>query len=115
MVMHRFCDYIKIYRVKGDVYNPFAGDEEINQELVWEGACKGETTSQQSMLSVSDRMNIAIYINENNVPADHRDIAFFQTNCEGEPIRLQILEVKRYEHNTIIKAIHLKDGDNEEV
>lgn len=117
--MDRFCDYIKIYRKKGDVYNPFAekGDEQngIYTEPVWEGNCKGETTSQNSMLSVSDRMTITVYINENDVPADNRDIAFFKTNNENESIRLTILEVKRYEHNTIIKAIHLKDGDNKEI
>ena len=84
----------------------------IYSVLVWEGACKGETTSQNSMLSVSDRMTITIYINENNVEVDNRDIAFFQTNCEGQEIKLQILEVKHYEHNTIIRAMHLKDGDN---
>lgn len=122
--MKRFCDYIKIYRKKGNIYDPFAvstsppPDNDPNgiyQELVWQGECKGEATSQQSMLSVSDRMTITIYINENNILTDSRDIAFFQTNCEGEFIRLQILEVKRYEHNTIIKAMHLKDGDNKEV
>lgn len=122
--MNRFCDYIKIYRQNGNIYNPFAEKTSpppdndpsgIYSELVWEGECKGETTSQQSMLSISDRMTITVYINENNVPTDNRDIAYFQTNCEGDPIRLQILEVKRYEHNTIIKAMHLKDGDNEEI
>lgn len=122
--MNRFCDHIRILRKKGNIYDPFAGrtapppDNDpsgIYSELVWEGDCKGEATSQQSMLSVSDRMTITVYINENNVPTDNRDIAYFQTNSEGDPIRLQILEVKHYEHNTIIKAMHLKDGDNEEV
>ncbi len=122
--MKRFCDYIKIYRERGNIYDPFAESTPpppdndpsgIYSVLVWEGECKGETTSQNSMLSVSDRMNITIYINENDIPADNRDIAFFKTNNEGEFIRLTILEVKRYEHNTIIKAMHLKDGDNEEV
>ena len=103
--MNRFCDYIKFYRKKGNIYDPFANrtspppDADPNgiySELVWEGACKGETTSQNSMISVSDRMTITIYINENNVQVDNRDIAFFQTNSEGDAIKLTILEVKRY-------------------
>ena len=74
--MNRFCDYIRIMRKKGNIYDPFAGktapppDNDPNgiySVLVWEGQCKGETTSQNSMLSVSDRMTITIYINENNV------------------------------------------------
>lgn len=119
--MNRFCDYIRIMRKKGNIYDPFAGktapppDNDPNgiySVLVWEGQCKGETTSQNSMLSVSDRMTITIYINENNVEVDNRDLGFFKTNSEGPEMKLQILEVKHYEHNTIIRAMHLKDGDN---
>lgn len=122
--MNRFCDHIKILRRKGNVYDPFAertppppenDPDGIYSTLIWEGECKGETTSQNSMLSVSDRMTMNIYINDNSVQADNRDVAYFKTNNEGDSIALTILEVKRYERNTIIRAMHIKDGNNEEV
>ena len=115
--MKRFCDHIRIYRKKGDAYNPFPDENEksgIYNELMLEGECKGETSSQNSSLSVAEETPFTIYINENDVQADNADIAYYQTNCEGDEIKLIITEVKRYEHNTIIKAIHLKDGDNSE-
>jgi len=116
--MKRFCDHIRIYRKKGDVYNPFPDENQeqpdIYNELIWEGECKGETSSQNSSLSVAEETPFVIYINENDVQADNTDVAYYQTNCEGDEIKLTIVEVKRYEHNTIIKAIHLKDGDNSE-
>lgn len=112
--MNRFCDYIKICRKQGNAkYDPFNDNPYgINTKVVYEGDCKGETTSQNTMMS--DNTTYTIYINDNNVQADNRDIAFYKTNNEGEAIKLTIWDVKRYEHNTIIRAMHLKDGDNEE-
>lgn len=122
--MDRFCDYIKIYRKNGDVYNPFADSTSpppdndpngIYGELIWEGNCKGEMTSGVSVASVADRNAIRICINENNILADIGDFAMYTTNNEGQAICLSIIDVKRYEHNTILLTNHLKDGDNEEV
>ena len=113
--MYRFCDYISIYRKKGDIYNPFPGEKEgesdIYNELVYEGECKGEVSMNGV---VAEDMVYTIYINDNNVQADNRDIAYFKTNNEGDAIKLVIWDVKRYEHNTIIRATHIKDGDNTE-
>lgn len=103
------------------MYDPFApkteeppdnNDNGIYTTLVYDGACKAELKSQNSMMSVSDRGTYRIYINENNIDADARDVAYLNTNETDADLKLTILEVKHYEHNTIIHAIHLKDGDN---
>lgn len=120
--MVRFCDNIRIYRHGGNIYDPFANGTEappnndengIYRTLVYDGECKAELKSQNSMMSVSDRGTYRIYINENDIDADARDVAYLQTNGEGDELKLTILEVKHYEHNTIIHAIRLKDGENE--
>ena len=111
--MHRFCDYIKICRKKGNAkYDPFNDNpDDINTEIIYEGECKGETSMTNTM---SEDMSYTIYINDNNIEADNRDIAYYKTNNEGEAIMLTIWDVKRYEHNTIIRAMHVKDGNNAE-
>ncbi len=117
--MDRFCDHIKIYRHTGNVYDPFASSgngtdgKTIGTELIYEGECKAKRTSQNSMMSVSDRGTYLIYINDNTINADTRDTAYLYSNGkEDDMIKLTVLEVKRYERNTVINAMHLKDGDD---
>lgn len=119
--MDRFCDHIRIYRHTGNIYDPFANpaknndtdDTTIGRELVYEGDCKAKQMSQNSMMSVSDRGTYSIYINDNNINADIRDVAYLRSNSrESDEIKLTILEVKRYERNTVISAMHLKDGEH---
>lgn len=119
--MDRFCDNIRIYRHTGNIYDPFANpaqydnadDTTIEKELVYKGDCKAKQISQNSMMSVSDRGTYTIYINDNNINADIRDVAYLRSNNrENDEIKLTILEVKRYERNTVISAMHLKDGEH---
>lgn len=118
--MDRFCDYIEIYRHSGNIYDPFAEKSTdstgISTNLVYAGDCKAVQKSQNSMMSVSDRGTYQIYINDNNIDVDIRDIAVLQSNRrEDDSVKLTVLEVKRYERNTVISAMHLKDGDKENI
>ena len=108
--MNRFCDYIKIYRPTGDVYNPFGDAGSVSEELVFSGDCKAK---QNYPNSVDEECYYDIFINDNSIKVYARDIAYLQNNGdEDDEIKLTILEVKRYERNTVIKALHLKDGEN---
>ncbi len=116
--MDRFCDHIRIYRHTGNLYDPFAtpaddtqpDDTTIGQTLVYEGDCKAV---QNTNSTISDDNIIKVYINDNNIRADIRDVAFLMSNRnEDDEIKLTIIDVKRYERNTVISAIHLKDGNN---
>lgn len=118
--MDRFCDYIKIYRHTGNLYDPFANpaddetddDTTIGQNIVYEGDCKAV---QNTIKAISDNNIFKVYINDNNISADIRDVAFLRSNRnEDDEIKLTIVDVKRYERNTVISAVHLKDGDNSE-
>lgn len=113
--MDRFCDDIRIYRHVGNIYDPFANpaaeesadDTTIGKELVFEGNCKAK------LVSTSEENTYNIYINSNDINADTRDTAYLRSNGrENDEIKLTILDVKRYERNTVITAMHLKDGDN---
>ena len=111
--MDRFCDYIEIYRPTGDIYNPFGNTEDIGHELVYSGDCK---TKQNYSNGVDGECYYDIFINDNEIKAYARDIAYLYNNGKkDDKIKLTILEVKRYERNTIIKSLHLKDGEDIEV
>lgn len=115
--MDRFCDYIRIYRHIGNLYDPFAtpnigvaDDSTIEEQLVYEGACKAVHKAQYS---VSETGQYSIYINDNDVDVDTRDTLYLRSNNrENDEVKLTAIEVKRYERNTVISAIHLKDGEN---
>lgn len=120
--MNRFPDYIRVFRHDGSIYDPFAekvepnsGDDAgISTRVVYEGFCKAKGVSQNSMMSISEKANFQIYINDTGVDCQNRDTIFVKTNNEGEEAKMTIIEVKEYEHNTIIWAMRLKDGDDEE-
>lgn len=111
--MDRFCDYIEIYKHVGDIYNPFASEEngEIAEDWLFAGDCKA---IQHSSNAVDGECFYDICINSNDVMANARDVAYLYNNGrEDDKIKLTIVEVKRYERNTIIKALHTKDGNEE--
>lgn len=109
--MDRFCDYIEIYKHVGDIYNPFATKDsgEIGEDWAFAGDCKAV---QHATNTVDGECFYDIYINENDVMAQARDTAYLYNNGnEEDKIELTIVEVKRYERNTVIKAMQNKDGE----
>lgn len=111
--MDRFCDYIEIYKHVGDIYNPFASEEsgEIAEDWLFAGDCKAV---QHSSNAVDGECFYDIYINDNNVNTQARDTVYLYNNGrEDDKIELTVVEVKRYERNTVIKALHTKDGSKE--
>lgn len=111
--MNRFCDYIEIYKNTGDIYNPFATkeSEEIIEEKIFAGDCKA---IQHSTNAVDGECYYDICINSNDIMANARDVLYLYNNGrEDDKIKLTIVEVKRYERNTLIKALHTKDGSEE--
>lgn len=107
--MDRFCDNIDIYRIEGDKYNPFGDAKKLEKVLVYTGECKAK---QNYPNGVDGECYYDIFINDNEVMAHARDVAYLYNNGkEDDCIKLTILEVKRYERNTVIKALHLKDGE----
>lgn len=115
----RFCDTIKIYRNNGELYDPFAEMSDVKSEeyvedgiystLVYDGECKAEYKTSSL---IADETKVIIYIEDNDVDVCARDTAYLKTNGEQEEKKLQITEVMHYARNTIIHAIHMKDGDN---
>lgn len=111
--MNRFCDNIQINRLVGDRYNPFGDTGGLVEEEVFNGECKAKHNYPNG---VDGECYYDIFINDNEVMAHARDIAYLYNNGNEEDcIKLIVLEVKRYERNTVIKALHLKDGEGEEL
>lgn len=109
--MDRFCDHIEIYKHVGDIYNPFAFEEsgEIAEDCVFAGDCKAV---QHSTNTVDSECFYDIYINDNNVKTQARDTVYLYNNGrEDDKIELTVVEVKRYERNTVIKAMQKKNGE----
>lgn len=113
--MVRFCDYITIYELKGEIYNPFGDDDSIEKEVVYEGECKSSLAHFRGNRSLPDAENYTITINDPDLTnINNRNVAYLKTNGNEEDlIKLTVVEVKRYERNTVIHAIALKDGDTE--
>ena len=113
--MDRYCDYIKIYELQGELYDPFAENDEIEKELVYEGECKSLLAHFRGNRSLPDAENYTITIPDPDLTnINIRNVAYLNTNNnEDDLVKLTIIEVKRYERNTMIHAIALKDGDKE--
>lgn len=109
----RFCDHIRIYELQGSIYDPYASDADIKKKLVYEGECKASLTQFYGSHSLPEDENYKITINEPDLTQINvRNIAFLETNSNpDDKVKLTIVEVKRYERNTVIHAIALKDGD----
>lgn len=109
--MDRFCDYIEIYKHIGDIYNPFASEEngDIAEDWLFAGDCKAV---QHATNTVDGECFYDIYINDNNVNTQARDTVYLYNNGrEDDRIELTVVEVKRYERNTVIKAMQKKNGE----
>lgn len=111
--MVRYCDNIKIYELTGELYDPFASEQNIERELVYEGECKSALAHFRGNRSLPDAENYTVTIPDPDLTKINiRNVAYLYTNGnEDDVIKLTIVEVKRYERNTVIHAIALKDGD----
>lgn len=108
--MSRYSDYIEIYRPTGEIYNPFGDAESVTEELIYDGECKANIKMQNA---VDTECYYDIYIYDNEVKVHARDIAYFYSNSDMEDkVKLVIIAVQRFARNTVIKALHLKDGED---
>jgi hypothetical protein len=106
----RYCDYIEIYRPTGDVYNPFGEVDSITEELVFEGDCKANIRQQND---IDAECYYDIYIYDPEVKVQSRDVAYFYSNSDKEDkVKLVIITAQRFARNTVINAMHLKDGED---
>lgn len=106
----RYCDYIEIYRPTGDIYNPFGDSESITEELIYKGECKANINMQNN---IADECYYDIYIYDNELKVNARDIAYFYSNSDREDrVKLVIVSAQRFSRNTVIKAMHLRDGED---
>ncbi len=99
------------------LYDPFSVGPEfdhthnrIKEEKKYSGQCKGVLISQNSMMSVAEKGTYKISIPDNEVDVDVRDTIYFWSNGTGTKRIMTVTETKRYERNTIIFAMHIKDG-----
>ncbi len=111
--MERYCDRIEIYELKGKLYDPFAEDNAIDRVLVYKGECKSLLAHFRGNRSLPDAENYTITIPDPDITnINIRNVAYLYTNNNmNDLVKLTIIEVKRYERNTVIHAIALKDGD----
>lgn len=109
----RYCDYITIYELKGEIYNPFAEDNDIVRNVVYEGECKAKLNQFYGSHSLPEDENYTITIPEADLTdINVRNVGYLKTNNnENDTVKLEIVEVKRYERNTVIHAIAVKDGE----
>lgn len=113
----RYCDYITIYELKGEIYDPFTDDDNIQHTVVYDGECKSSLAHFRGNRSIPDDENYTITIPDPTLTnINIRNVAILRTNCDySDTIKLTIVEVKRYERNTVIHALAIKDGDTEDL
>lgn len=114
--MDRFCDYITIYEVQGEIYDPFAQENvDITKTIVYEGECKAKLTQFYGTRSLPEGENYTITIPDPDLTQiNARNLAYLKTNGnDADIVKMNIIEVKRYERNTVLHAIALKDGDTD--
>jgi hypothetical protein len=108
--MSRYSDYIEIYRPTGDIYNPFGDAESITEELIYEGDCKANIRMQNG---VDAECYYDIYVYDNELKVHARDIIYFYSNADkDDKVKLVVITAQRFSMNTVIKAMHLKDGED---